>query len=70
MTQPGKVSSLNVKKESLKFHWSNPAIAGPHAMPRALALTKPAEAFILILDGTQSLMYRRFTALADPILHL
>lgn len=56
MAQPGKVSSLNVMNDILKFLWKTQARAGPHAIPSALALTNPAEACIRNLNGTQSVI--------------
>jgi len=46
-----------------------PARAGPTAMPKALALTKAADALVSCLTGTWSEMYLRLIALAPPNLH-
>ena len=47
-----------------------PASAGPTAIPRALALTKAAEALVSCLTGTWSEMYLLLIALAPPNLQV
>ena len=66
MTHPGSVFALKVKPRYVFSTSNTAASAGPTAIPSALALTNPADAFRRVFVGTQSLIYRRLTALADP----
>lgn len=69
MIHPGSVLALKVSPMAVYLNSSKPASAGPDAMPSALALTNAADACSRDFDGTQSLMYRLFTARAEPNLH-
>ena len=68
MIHPGKVLALKVSPKAVYLNSSKPARAGPEAIPKALALTNAADACSRDFEGTQSLMYRLLTALAEPSL--